>query len=262
MTVVLKGGELELIGSASLLVIRELPLIRMPWLNEGPVLMGHNGRPRAACTMPGYGAGKKPMNYGRRYPPEPLTPDEVVRLLDQCGDTPTEIRNRALIVLLWRAGLRVSEALALRPHHVDFEARTVTVMRGKGGKRRIVGIDPAALMEIQRWMLERAMLGVKATAPLFCTVQRPGRGNTVHPAYVRDRLKQYGERAGIPKRIHPHGFRHTMTVELAREGVGMYLIQRQLGHSHLGTTAHYLAGIAPSEVVDVMAARKWPGGKP
>jgi integrase len=64
-------------------------------------------------------------------------------------------------------------------------------------------------------------------------------------------------KAGIEKRVHAHGLRHTRAAELAREGVPMNVIQAQLGHSNLGTTSRYLAHIAPAEVIRVMQGREW-----
>lgn len=263
MTVVLKGCELELIGPSKDLAVRQLPLITLPWLNEGPallpVLMGRNGRPRAAVTMPGHGKGQRPLNYGLRFPADPPTADEVLRILDACDDTTTDIRNRALFTLLWRSGLRVSEALALRPHHVDFTASTVTVLAGKGGKRRVSAIDAGGLAEVSRWLFERARLPIdQVRAPLFCTVQQPGVGNLVHPAYVRDRLHLLAERARVPRRVAPHQLRHAHAVELAREGVPVHLISRQLGHSNLATTATYLSSISAADVVELISARVMP----
>src|SRR6059058_6409486 len=88
---------------------------------------------------------RRHANAGRRFPAEILTPDEVRALVKACsGRAPTGVRNRALLVLLYRGGLRVSEALGLHPKDVDRAAGTVTVLRGKGGKRRTIGLDPGA----------------------------------------------------------------------------------------------------------------------
>ncbi len=84
-------------------------------------------------------------NRGRRFPAELLSEEEARALVRACSArAPTGIRNRALINLLYRGGLRVSEALALMPKDVDQAAGTVTVLHGKGDRRRVVGIDPAA----------------------------------------------------------------------------------------------------------------------
>lgn len=216
-------------------------------------------RRRGGILERGHNAGIKPPNWQKTYPAEPLTPAEVVALMDCCDErTKAGIRNRALIAFLWRTGLRISEALDLRPHHVDFQARTVVVLKGKNSKRRTVGIDDGALLELSRWLMCRARLGVPATAPLFCSVNKPNPGRRLWGAYVRERLHELGEKAGIQKRVHPHGLRHTLACDLVREKVPVHLVQRQLGHSNLGTTDRYLSGIAPYDVVDAVSARVWP----
>ena len=87
--------------------------------------------------------GRHPANAGQRYPAEILTPDEVRALIKACSNrAPTGIRNRALLVLLYRGGLRITEALRLHPKDLDRAAGTVTVLRGKGGKRRTIGLEP------------------------------------------------------------------------------------------------------------------------
>lgn len=234
---------------------RRLPLLTIRWLEDTP----HQGRRRSPITRPGYRKGQKPPNHGRKFPPEPLTETEVLRLLDQCDlTTKRGVRNRALLVLLWRTGLRISEALDLKPHHVDFETKRVLVVCGKGSKTRTVAIDTGALMEISRWLMLRATLNVPARAPLFCTVNQPNPGRHVHSAYVRELCRELGEQAGIPKRVHPHGFRHTMAVELARAGYPLRFITNQLGHSSAGTTDTYLRGMGVDEGLDQIAERDWP----
>src|SRR5438132_9998176 len=79
---------------------------------------------------------RRHANAGRRFPAEILTPDEVRALIKACSNrAPTGVRNRALLVLLYRGGLRVAEALRLRPKDLDRAAGTVTILVGKGGKR-------------------------------------------------------------------------------------------------------------------------------
>src|SRR5947209_2068018 len=81
--------------------------------------------------------GKRPANAGKKYPAEVLSPDEIVRLMAACPRRgPSGARNRALIAVMWRAGLRVSETVALRLADVDAEGRTIAVLCGKGAKRR------------------------------------------------------------------------------------------------------------------------------
>src|SRR4051812_46875445 len=117
------------------------------------VLGALSPRRRSHVTFAAYRVGKHPPNYGLTYPAEVLTPEEVLRLIAACARRgPSGLRNRALIVVLWRGGLRIAEALALYPKDVDLTAGTITVLHGKGNKRRTVGIDPAALAIIERWL--------------------------------------------------------------------------------------------------------------
>ena len=193
-------------------------------------------------------------NKGQRYPAEILTPEEVGALMRAAsGRAATGLRARALLALLYRGGLRVSEALALHPKDVDERAGTVTVLRGKGGHRRVVGLDPAAFALIERWADCRRGLGIGARRPLLCTL----RGAPLDPSYVRRLLPRLAARAGIAKRVHAHGLRHTHAAELAAEGKPVNLIQRQLGHSSLATTSRYLDHIAPQDVIAAMRDREW-----
>lgn len=235
-----------------------LPVVSVRWYEDKPALVDRCGRRRSPATMPGFRRGKKPANFGKVYIAEPLTPEEVARLFTACSTTsPTGLRNRALLAVLYRAGLRISEALTLLPGDIDHDAHTVLVRRGKGGKTRRVGIDDGALEHVRRWEAKRAKLGVTRHEPLFCTIAKPVTGGQLKSPYVRVMLKRLATDAGITKRVHPHGFRHTMAVELSRERTPLPLIQRQLGHSSPGTTGIYLQGISNQEVIDVMAERTW-----
>jgi site-specific recombinase XerC len=99
-----------------------------------------------------------------------------------CSSTSASgIRNRALIALLYRSGLRLSEALDLYPKDVDFGRGAIRVLNGKGGKSRVSGIDPGALAILQRWVEVRANFGHNGSKPLFCTAS----GERVSNAYIR-----------------------------------------------------------------------------
>ena len=190
----------------------------------------------------------------RRFPPEILTDAEVCRLLDACDDLqPTGIRNRALIAILYRGGLRINEALDLFPKDIDHEAGSIRILNGKGGRARTVGIDPAAGEVVDRWLEIRSDLGVNGTHPLLCTLA----GGRMGDAYVRVLLPRLGRKAGIEKRVHAHGFRHTHAAQLRAEGVDIGIISKQLGHRSIATTARYLDHIAPQQVIETMRKRAW-----
>lgn len=208
----------------------------------------------ATISKGSWNRGRQNANKGRKLPPEALTAAEVNGLLAECGsECSTGLRNRALIVLLWRAGLRVSEALALLPKDIDRQAGTIRVLHGKGDKARTVGIDQQALAVLDRWMDRRAELGINGRKPVFCTLD----GAAVATVYVRNLLKRLAKQAGIEKRVHPHGLRHTCAAELRAEGSDIGVISKQLGHTNISTTARYLDHIAPTAVIDTMRNRTW-----
>ena len=195
-----------------------------------------------------------PANKGKRYPPEPLTLDEVLRLMRvPSSRAPTGVRNRALIAVLYRAGLRINEALALYPKDIDREAGTIRVLHGKGDRSRTVGMDPEAFGLVERWLDTRAQRGINGHAPVFCTLK----GRTMLSDYVRVLLPRLARKAGIEKRVHPHGLRHTMAAEMRAEGVDIGVISKQLGHSSIATTARYLDHIEPTTVIETMRNRSW-----
>jgi len=205
-------------------------------------------------TRPGYRRGRAPANKGRTYPAEVLTPTEIRALLSRCSTTSsTGMRHRALITVMYRAGLRCSEALALRPKDVDLPAGSIAVLHGKGDRRRTVGIDPGALAIVEAWIVQRRTLDLPAEATLFCTLE----GRPMRSGQVRTLLPRLARHAGIDKRVHPHGLRHTHAFELMMEGVPMPIIQQQLGHASLATTNTYLSHIAPKQVIDTIGEREW-----
>jgi site-specific recombinase XerD len=202
----------------------------------------------------GYHAGRTAPNKGKTYPPEVLTEDEVKSLIRACSNrAPTGVRNRALIIVLYRAGLRLSEALALKPKDIDPDAGTVTVLHGKGDRRRVVGLDPGSMAILLRWVDKRHQCGLTGRSPLFCTLQ----GRPLYASYVRTLLHRLGAKAGIEKRVHPHGLRHSMSHDLMMEGIPVPIVQKQLGHTSLATTQRYLDHLAPKELVEAMQRREF-----
>ena len=195
---------------------------------------------------------KSPANKGKKYPPEVLTPEEISVLLKTPSNrAPTGIRNRALLYLGYRAGLRLSEALALYPKDVETDKGVIRVLHGKGDKARTVGLPPDACVALDRWLDKRKKLKFNNKVPLFCTLE----GKPMSDAYVRALMKRLQERGGIDKRVHFHGLRHTCAWELAKMGVPMPIIQKALGHTSLQTTDRYLSHVAPIDVIDVMKNR-------
>jgi site-specific recombinase XerD len=199
--------------------------------------------------------GRPGHNVGQRFSPVVLRPDEVKAIMAATNRGATGARNRAAIALMYRSGLRVGEALALRPRHVDLERNLVRVEDGKGGVDRTVAIDDGALRHIEAWMTRRRKLKINGNAPLLCQLD----GSPWSPQAVREALRYAARKAGIDpeRRVHPHALRHSLAAELAREGVPMNAVQAQLGHKSLATTSRYLAHVAPEELVAVAKPRTW-----
>jgi site-specific recombinase XerD len=198
---------------------------------------------------------------GRTFPPEPLTADEVTALLAQCSRrAPTGVRDKALIMLLYRSGLRISEALALRPSGIVFADHSARVLHGKGDKATVRGFHASADDALIRWIDARKALGVKG-GPLFCTLD----GGPLSDRQVRDMLKRRAAKAGIDKRVHPHGLRHTYAEELLRAGADVVTIQKLLGHTSVAVTARYLDHLTNGEAIDRLQLLDLPevgGGRP
>jgi site-specific recombinase XerD len=213
------------------------------------------GRRRSPATMPGYHAGRPPRNKGMRYPADPPTVEEIVAVMRLTGEDRHGWRLRAMIVVLWRGGLRIHEALALGEHDLDPRRGSLLVRNGKGGRRREVGMDDWGWEHLRPWLTERAELPV---GPLFCIIDGPTRGRSWSGAAVRSELRRLAARAGVRRRFAPHQLRHAHALELAREGVPLNIIQRQLGHANLGTTSIYLQGIDPEEIIAAVRARHAP----
>lgn len=185
-----------------------------------------------------------------RRPVEILTPAEIRKLLLAVGRGVSGVRNRAAIVVLWRAGLRVGELVALRPADLNLREGTIRVLRGKGARARTVVIDPEGCAWIERWLEVRAR-EYPAGGWLFPTRH----GSQMKTSYFRQLLPRLARRAGIGKRVHCHALRHTHAVELVREGWPLPLVQAQLGHANLSTTATYIAHFHDPERIAAASSR-------
>jgi site-specific recombinase XerD len=219
------------------------------------LLLDRAGRRRPPATMPGFHAGRPPRTKGLRYPADPPKVEEIIAVMRAAGDDAHGRRLRGVIVILWRAGLRIHEALALTEAALDPRRGALLVRRGTGGRRREVGMDAWAWAELQPWLERRVDLPV---GPLFCVLNGPTRGRRWSGAAARSELRDTAVAAGVRRRFAPHQLRHAHAVELAREGVPLIVIQRQLGHSNLGITSVYLQGIDNAEIIDTVHARRAP----
>lgn len=184
-----------------------------------------------------------------------LTDDEVKALIGACSNrAPTGIRNRAMLAVMWRCGLRIAETLSVQLSDVDLDNGVLSVQRGKGDKSRKLGLDAGTAALLARWMDKRRSLGHNGRGkPLFCTLD----GGAIDQSYVRHLLRRLAAKVEIERRVHPHGLRHAYAAGLAREGTPMNVIRDALGHSSLAVTDRYLRDVAPVHVIQTMQQRDW-----
>ncbi len=195
---------------------------------------------------------------GRKFHTEIYSKDEVMSLVDSCNNGPSGLRNKVLIIVLYRCGLRISEAIGIRSSDYNPNEGTLRVI-GKGKKLRMVGLDSQTRMNLDLWMQKRKQLGINGAGnpPIFCGISKSNFGKPIQTVYVRNLLKRLGAKAGIEKRMNPHNFRHTFAHDLLNEGIGLQHIQLTLGHSNIATTSKYLQRFNPRETIDKIRERVW-----
>jgi integrase/recombinase XerD len=219
-------AQLRADGLAATTIARRLAAVRSFFRHQ--VLLGaRSDNPAANVELP------KP----RRTLPRTLSHAEVERLLDAAvGTTPLDLRNRALCELLYGAGLRVSESVALERQSVDLESRLVRCL-GKGSKERVVPIGREAADAVRRYLARgRPYLDRRHRQELFLNA----RGGPLTRAGVFLVLRRLAGKAGLePERIHPHLLRHSFATHLLEGGADLRAVQEMLGHADLATTELY-----------------------
>jgi site-specific recombinase XerD len=190
----------------------------------------------------------------RRLDQDLLTAEDIDRLMRACSKrAPSGRRNRALIAVLYRSGLRLGEALAVMPKDVNLSEFTLIVQHGKGDKRRVVGLDLGTAMLIDQWIATRKKLKIGSRSPVFCTLS----GTRLDQSYVRHLFPRLARKSGIEKRVHAHAMRHAFCVDLLRSGAPIYAVRDALGHSSIATTNVYVSRVGGHEVVELMKMRDW-----
>jgi integrase/recombinase XerD len=169
--------------------------------------------------------------------PRTLSPSEVERLIDAAnGVTPRALRDRALVELLYGAGLRVTEAVSLDSARVNLSERLVRPL-GKGEKERLVPLGREATEALRRYLARgRPYLDRRHRPELFLNAQ----GGPLTRAGAFLIIRRLAERAGLdPGRVHPHLLRHSFATHLLEGGADLRSVQEMLGHADLSTTELY-----------------------
>jgi site-specific recombinase XerD len=170
--------------------------------------------------------------------PKIVSQKDVIKMLDQINTKcPTGIRNYAIIITLYRAGLRVSELCNLGLPDVNFESELFYVQLGKEGKDRYIPMDDDTIKALKAWLEIRP-----ESDYFFCTLD----GGQLDPRYIREVCYRLSKKAGVfiqdgteKKPVSPHKLRHTFATELLKEGFNLREVQEELGHSRVETTTIY-----------------------
>lgn len=217
----------------------------------------HRVRTGACTADPTLGI---PAPRGPRRLPRPIPVDECEALAEAdardsaarppAGPEAARLRDRALVELLYGAGLRVGELEGLDVRDVDLHRAEVRVW-GKGDKERIVPLPGAAREALEAWLRWRERPGVLAE-PLFVSLRRARETSPrrLGARDVRRILARRARRAGVAGRIHPHRLRHSYATHLLDMGADLREIQELLGHASLSTTQKY-TGVSAERLLEV-----------
>jgi integrase/recombinase XerD len=213
-------------GRAATTIARRVAAIRSFYRHQ--LLLGsRTDNPAAELELP----------KRRRTLPRTLSPGEAERLIEAAaGTTPRALRDRALVELLYGAGLRVGEAVSLERSSVQLEERLVRCV-GKGAKERVVPIGREAADSLRRYLSRgRPHLDRRHRPELFLNAR--GGGLTRSGVFLI--LRRLAEKADLePGRVHPHLLRHSFATHLLEGGADLRSVQEMLGHADLATTELY-----------------------
>ncbi|WP_297437075.1 site-specific tyrosine recombinase/integron integrase [Thermococcus sp.] len=162
--------------------------------------------------------------------PKSLTKEEVRRLISVIP--PTRKRDRLIVLLLYGAGLRVSELCNLKRSNIDFDRSVLLVRGGKGAKDRVVPISRALLEEIRSYLESR-----NDASEYLLVEERRNNKDRISTKTVWYLLRRYGTKVGL--KVTPHMLRHSFATHMLENGVDIRAIQELLGHSNLSTTQIY-----------------------
>jgi integrase len=216
----------------------------------GPRGQSDPRRPPLPTPVEGRAARRRPA----AGPEPPLSTEEARALIGAVSPrTAAGARNRALLAMMYRSGLRPEEVVALAPGDVDTAGGTVAVRAGpRSASGRTTGVDATTLALVAAWVDARRARGLGRKAPLFSTLA----GAPLTGAYLRQLTSRLARRAGVRARAHPMGLRRANAAELSDEGVPEAVIDRHLGLAHAGPAPADPATLERA-AVRAIARRAW-----
>lgn len=181
--------------------------------------------------------------------PKPLTVEQTLRLIAETGSLPGEpwviLRDKAMLSLLYGAGLRISEALSLTKAAFSEDGRKLRVL-GKGNKERELPLLPEVKKALERYLAACPYSGGDKHAKLFYGM----RGGVLNPGVFQKRLRELRLLLNLPETLTPHALRHSFATHLLNRGAGLRDIQELLGHENLTTTQRY-TGVDAERLISV-----------
>jgi site-specific recombinase XerD len=204
----------------------------------------------------------KTRSHRRQTAVQTVTPDEFSLMLCSVKWGPSHPslrkrwcwqRNRLLLLLLWGSGIRISELLGLR--YMDIEAGEIRVHHGKGNVGRTIGYTKECDLDFRAWQGMSRDLGREEGDYLLTVYDSDGKDRWCRQGAAKA-VARIGKFAGIRRRIGPHLLRHSMALQMMREGSDIVTIQRQLGHANAGMTGEYLNGLDNESHVTAVRERE------
>lgn len=168
-----------------------------------------------------------------RHLPKNIDVDDINRLLDIDLNDPLAVRDRAMLEVMYGAGLRLSELVNMDCRHIDLTTGEVWVM-GKGSKERRVPVGRAAVTWVEHWLDLRELFGPDDDA-LFLSKQ----GRRISARNVQKRFSEWGIKQGLNSHVHPHKLRHSFATHMLESSGDLRGVQELLGHANLTTTQIY-----------------------
>ena len=168
-----------------------------------------------------------------RHLPKNIDVDEVSKLLEIDVNDPLAVRDRAMLEVMYGAGLRLAELVGLDCRHLDLAAGEIWVM-GKGSKERKLPIGRTAVTWLERWLAMRDLF-----APDDDAVFLSNQGRRISTRNVQKRFAEWGVKQGVSSHIHPHKLRHSFATHVLESSGDLRAVQELLGHANLTTTQIY-----------------------